>query len=77
MLLKNLDRFKVSTTNLAVTSYAGLVLPLGMGRSLGLDAELNRLRVKERRRGYTTSEAGFTLMGLITAGVRRWTMSNT
>lgn len=68
MLLKNLDRFKLSTTNLAVTSYAGLMLPLGMGRSLGLDVELDRLNVKERRRGYATSEAGFTLMGLITAG---------
>jgi len=68
MLLKNLDRFKLSTTNLAVTSYAGLVLPLGMGRSLGLDVELDRLRVKERQRGYAPSEAGFTLMGLITAG---------
>lgn len=68
MLLKNLDRFKVSTTNLAVTSYAGLFLPLGMGRSLGLDVELDRLCVKERKRGYATSEAGFALMGLITAG---------
>jgi len=46
MLLKNLDRFKVSTTDLAVTSYAGLLLPLGMGRSLGLEEELNRLGVK-------------------------------
>jgi hypothetical protein len=51
MLLKNLDRFKVSTTDLAVTSYAGLLLPLGMGRSLGLDEELNRLEVKQRHRG--------------------------
>jgi len=68
MLLKNLDRFKVSTTDLAVTSYAGLLLPLGMGRSLGLEEELNRLGVKERRRGYTPAEAGFTLMGLIQAG---------
>ena len=68
MLLKNLDRFKVSTTDLAVTSYAGLLLPLGMGRSLGLDDDLNRLAVKERRRGYTSAEMGFTLMGLIQAG---------
>jgi len=68
MLLKNLDRFKVSTTDLAVTSYAGLLLPLGMGRSLGLDEDLNRLEVKERRRGYTSAEMGFTLMGLIQAG---------
>ena len=68
MLLKNLDRFKVSTTDLAVTSYAGLLLPLGIGRSLGLDEELNRLEVKERKRGYTAAEVGFTLMGLIQAG---------
>jgi len=68
MLLKNLDRFKVSTTDLAVTSYAGLLLPLGMGRSLGLDVELNRLSLKERQRGYTAAEVGFTLMGLIQAG---------
>lgn len=68
MLLKNLDRFKLSTTNLAVTSYAGLVLPLGMGRSLGLDCALDELKVKQRRRGYTTGEAGFALMGLILAG---------
>lgn len=68
MLLKNLDRFKVSTTNLAVTSYAGLLLPLGMGRSLDLDTALNCLQVKERQRGYTSAEMGFTLMGLIQAG---------
>ena len=48
MLLKNLDRFKVSTKDLAVTRYAGLLFPLGMGRSLGLDEELNRLEMKRR-----------------------------
>jgi len=44
------------------------MLPLGMGRSLGLDRALDALKVKERRRGYTTAEAGFALMGLIIAG---------
>lgn len=68
MLLKNLDRFKVSTTDQSVTSYAGLVLPLGMGRSLGLDKDLNGLSLKERNRGYQPAEVGFTLMGLIQAG---------
>lgn len=68
MLLKNLDRFKVSTTDQAVTSYAGLVLPLGMGRSLGLEKELNSLPLKERNRGYQPAEVGFTLVGLIQAG---------
>src|ERR1035438_2257835 len=68
MLLKNLDRFKVSTTNQAVTSYAGLLLPLGMGRSLGLHKDLNDLCLKERNRGYQPAEVGFTLMGLIQAG---------
>ncbi len=68
MVLKNLDRFKVSTTKQAVTSYAGLVLPLQMGRSLGLDKELNTLSLKERHRGYEPAEIGFTLMGLIQAG---------
>lgn len=68
MLLKNLDRFKVSTTNQAVSSYAGLLLPLGMGRSLGLEEDLNGLPLKERGRGYQPAEVGFTLMGLIQAG---------
>jgi hypothetical protein len=33
-----------------------------------LEAELNRLEVKERNRGHTAAEVGFTLMGLIQAG---------
>ena len=37
MLLKNLDMYKVSTTDQAVTSFAGLPLLLGTARSLGLE----------------------------------------
>jgi hypothetical protein len=68
MILSNLDRYKVSTTKAAVTSFAGLPLVMGMGKSLGLEAALNRLPLKERNRGYTPAESLFSLMGLIQAG---------
>ena len=68
MILSNLDRYKVSTTKAAATSFAGLPLVLGMGKSLGLEEALNRLSLKERARGYTPAESLFSLMGLIQAG---------
>ena len=68
MILSNLDKFKLSTTKAAVTSFAGLPLVLGMGKSLGLEAALNRLPLKQRDRGYTPAESLFSLMGLIQAG---------
>lgn len=43
MILQNLEIYKVSTTNQAITSFAGLPLLLGMARSLGLEAKLNAL----------------------------------
>jgi hypothetical protein len=70
MILENLDRFKLSTTKAAVTSFAGLPLLLGMARSLGLEQGLNRVLtlLKKRDRGYTPAESGFTLMGILQAG---------
>lgn len=68
MLLENLDRFKVSTTDQAVTSFAGLPLLLGTGKSLGLEERLNALPVKARERGYQPAESIFSVMGLIQAG---------
>lgn len=70
MILENLDRFKLSTTKAAVTSFAGLLLVLGMARSLGLEKRLNRglKRLKERARGYTPAQMSFTLMGILQAG---------
>lgn len=68
MLLKNLDVYKVSTTDQAVTSFAGLPLLLGTARSLGLEERLNALAVKERTRGYTAAESVFSLMGSILGG---------
>lgn len=72
MLLENLDRYKLSTTKAAVTSFAGLALLLGMAKSLGLEKGLNRVlaRLKERERGYTPAQASFTLMGILQAGGR-------
>jgi Transposase DDE domain group 1 len=68
MLLENLDRYKLSTTKAAVTSFAGLPMVLGMGRSLGLEEALDALPLKERDRGYRPAESIFSLMGLIQAG---------
>jgi hypothetical protein len=70
MILENLDRYKLSTTKAAVTSYAGLPLLLGMARSLGLEKGLNGVlsALKKRDRGYTPAESGFTLMGILQAG---------
>ncbi len=68
MLLKNLDVYKVSTTDQAVTSFAGLPLLLGTARSLGLEERLNALPVKERARGYDPAESILGLMGSIQAG---------
>src|ERR1700687_1059364 len=70
MELKNLDRFKLSMTKAAVTSFAGLPLLLGMAKSLGLEEGLNRVlaAVKKRDRGYTPAQSGFTLMGILQAG---------
>jgi hypothetical protein len=63
-----LDKFKISTTKSAITSFAGLPLLLGMARKLGLEEALNALPVKERARGYKPAESVFTLMGSIQSG---------
>ena len=68
MLLENLGRYKIGTTDEAVTSFGGLPLFVEMGQVLGLEKKLNELPVKERERGYQPAEMGFTLMGLIHAG---------
>lgn len=68
MLLENLGRYKMGTTDEAVTSFGGLPLFFEMGQALGLEKKLNELRVKERERGYKPAEVGFSLMGLIHAG---------
>lgn len=68
MITKNLDKFKVSTTRQAITSFAGLPLMLGMARSLGLEDRINALPLKKRARGYKPAESAFTLMGLIQSG---------
>jgi hypothetical protein len=68
MILENLRTYKHETTEEAVTSFAGLPLFLQMGLSLGLQEKLDKLRVKERDRGYTPSRMIFSLMGLIQSG---------
>lgn len=68
MITNGLEKFKVTTTKQAVTSYAGLPLLWGMAKSLGLEKALNALPVKERARGYKPAEAMFSLMGLLQAG---------
>lgn len=68
MILENLDKYKLSTTKQAITSFAGLPLLLEMGRRLGLEEKLNALPLKERERGYKPAEMIFTLMGLLQAG---------
>lgn len=70
MLLENLDRYKLSTTKAAVTSFAGLPLVMGIAKSLGLEEGLNGAlaAVKKRDRGYTPAQSGFTLMGILQAG---------
>ncbi|MFH1724494.1 MAG: IS1380 family transposase [Elusimicrobiota bacterium] len=68
MLIKNLGKFKVSTTKQAVTSFAGLPLLLGMAKRLGLEEQLNALPIKKRERGYAPAESAFALMGLIQSG---------
>ena len=68
MILKNLEKFKISTTKQAVTSFAGLPLLLGMAKRLGLEEALNTLPIKERDRGYAPAEMVFTLMGLLQSG---------
>ena len=68
MLLENLERYKVSTTKAAVTSFAGVPLVLGTAVSLGLKGLLNGLRLKERARGYEPAESVLALMGTLAAG---------
>jgi hypothetical protein len=68
MITKNLDKYKVSTTEQTITSYAGLPLLMGMAGSLGLEKKLNGLKLKERERGYKPAEMIWTLMGLLQAG---------
>jgi len=65
MITSALEKYKVSTTKQAVTSYAGLPLLLGMAKSLGLEKKLNELGVKARARGYKPAEAMFSSMGLL------------
>jgi hypothetical protein len=68
MITKNLDKFKITTTKQAVTSFAGLPLLLGMAKNLGLEEQINALPLKERARGYKPAESAFALMGLIQSG---------
>jgi hypothetical protein len=68
MIIKNLDKFKITTTKQAVTSFAGLPLLLGMAKNLGLEAQFNALPLKERARGYKPAESALALMGLIQSG---------
>jgi len=68
MITENLDKYKVSTTKAAITSFAGLPLLLGMARNLGLEQELNALPIKERERGYKPAEPALTLMGTMQSG---------
>jgi len=68
MITKNLDKYKVSTTKQAITSFAGLPLFLGMAKNLGLEEQFNALPLKKRARGYKPSESAFALMGLIQSG---------
>ena len=50
MITKNLDKFKITTTKQAITSFAGLPLLLGMAKNLGLEEQINALPLKERAR---------------------------
>jgi hypothetical protein len=68
MITKNLDKFKITTTKQAITSFAGLPLLLGMAKNLGLEEQFNVLPLKARARGYKPSESAFGLMGLIQSG---------
>jgi hypothetical protein len=68
MLLENMERYKVSTTKAAVTSFAGVPLVLGTAVSLGLKGLLNGMRLKERARGYEPAENVLALMGMLSAG---------
>jgi len=68
MLLENVERYKLSTTKAAVTSFAGVPLVWGMAQSLGVAEGFNRLAIKERSSGYTPAEVGMTLLGIIAAG---------
>lgn len=68
MITRALEQYKLSTTNQAVTSFAGVPLLLGMAKSLGLEEALNGLPVKERSKGYRPAESIFTLMSLLQAG---------
>ena len=68
MILKNIEKYKVSMTKQAITSFAGLPLFFGMARNLGLEEELNALPLKQRQRGYKPAETTLTLMGLLQSG---------
>jgi len=68
MITKNLDKFKITTTKQAITSFAGLPLLIGMAKNLGLEEEINALPLKARARGYKPAENAFALMGLIQSG---------
>lgn len=68
MILRNLEKYKVGVTEEAVTSFAGLPLFLQMGKSMGLEKELNELKIKERESGYKPAEVAFALMGLLQSG---------
>jgi hypothetical protein len=68
MITRALEKYKVSTTNQAVTSYAGLPLLLGMAKSLGLEEKLNGLPVKERAAGLPTGGNDIQLDGVVAIG---------
>ena len=68
MLTRNIDKYKVTTTKQAITSFAGLPLLIGMARSLGLEEQLNALPIKQRERGFRPAEPALALMGMLQSG---------
>ena len=68
MLTRNIDKYKVTMTKQAITSFAGLPLLIGMARSLGLEEQLNALPIKQRERGFRPAEPALALMGMLQSG---------
>lgn len=68
MITKNLNKFKITTTKQAISSFAGLPLFASMAKNLGLEEQFNTLPLKKRARGYKPAESAFALMGLLQCG---------
>ena len=68
MITKNLNKFNITTTKQAITSFAGLPLFASMAKILGLEEQINALPLKKRARGYKPAENAFALMGLLQSG---------